>query len=62
VASKKKAATEKAANTFTKEQVLKSKKYVHLKDLVNVLLADSGTYTLVEVDKLIEDFMKGKVK
>ncbi|PXV85092.1 hypothetical protein C8E03_11916 [Lachnotalea glycerini] len=61
MASKKEAA-EKAANTFTKEQILNSKKYVHLKDLVNVLLLDSKTYTSAEVDKKIEDFKKGKVK
>ncbi|OYP55555.1 hypothetical protein CG709_01385, partial [Lachnotalea glycerini] len=41
---------------------LNSKKYVHLKDLVNVLLLDSKTYTSAEVDKKIEDFKKGKVK
>lgn len=61
MASKKETA-EKAANTFTKEQILNSKKYVHLKDLVNVLLLDSKTYTSAEVDKKIEDFKKGKVK
>lgn len=58
----KKEAVEKAANAFAKEQILNSKKYVHLKDIVNVLLSDSQTYTHVEVDKLIEDFKKGKVE
>ncbi|KAB1436592.1 hypothetical protein [Candidatus Galacturonibacter soehngenii] len=52
----------KTSNTFTKEQILNAKKYIHLKDLVNVLLFDSKTYTFVEVDKLIQDFKKGKVK
>lgn len=60
--STKKEAVEKTVNTFTKEQILNSKKYIHLKDLVNVLLSDSKTYTLVEVDKIIEDFKKGKVE
>lgn len=60
--SVKKEAVEKTVNAFTKEQILNSKKYIHLKDLVNVLLSDSKTYALVEVDKIIEDFKKGKVE
>jgi hypothetical protein len=58
----KKETVEKPVNVFTKEQVLNSKKYVHLKDLVNVLLLDTETYTLDEVDTKISDFMKGKVE
>lgn len=60
--SSKKETTIKMSKTFTKEQILNSKKYTHLKDLVSVLLSDSKTYTFVEVDKLIQDFKKGKVK
>ncbi|MFA9376230.1 MAG: hypothetical protein ACERKZ_05675 [Lachnotalea sp.] len=62
MATKKNETAEKAVNVFTKEQILNSKKYVHLKDLVNVLLLDSESYTLDEVDTKISDFMKGKVK
>lgn len=47
---------------FTKEQILSSKKYQHRKDVVNVLLKDDQSYTSDEVDKLIDDFMKRKVK
>lgn len=62
MAIKEKKTVETTVNTFTKEQILKSKKYVHLQDLVNVLLLDSRTYTLEEVDKMISDFKKGKVE
>lgn len=47
---------------FTKEQILKSRKYTHNKDLVSVLLLDSNLYSLEEVDRKIEKFMKGKVE
>lgn len=47
---------------FTKEQILTSKKYQHRKDVINVLLKDDQSYTSNEVDKLIDDFMKRKVK
>lgn len=58
----KKETAKQTSKTFTKEQILNSKKYIHLKDLVSILLIDSKTYTLVEVDKLIQDFKKGKVE
>jgi hypothetical protein len=47
---------------FTKEQLLKSKKYTDRKDIVNVLLKDGQTYSFSEVDALIKKYMKGKVK
>lgn len=46
---------------FTKEQILKAEKYAHSKDLVSVLLSDLGMYSLEEVDRKVEKFMKGKV-
>lgn len=48
--------------TFSKEQLVSSKKYRHHRDLVNVLLADDRPYSFEEVDILINKFMKGKVK
>ena len=50
------------AVSYTKEQILSAKKYIHRKDVVNVVLKDGQSYTLKEVDELIEKFMKGKVK
>ena len=57
--------TETAAKTaepkFTKEQLMSSKTYANRKDLLGVLLSDAETYSISEVDKLIDKFMKGKV-
>ena len=47
---------------LTKEQILSIEKYSNRKDLLNVLLAEAKTYTLNEVNALLEDFMKRKVK
>lgn len=53
---------EQKAQGFTKEQIVSSKRYGHKRDLVSVLLEEGKTYTLKEVDKLIESFMKKEVK
>lgn len=46
---------------FSKEQLINAKIYQDNKDLLNALLDNNRLYTLVEVDKLIKNFMKGKV-
>ena len=57
-----KKATEKAVEpiTFSKENILKFKRYRNRIDLLNVLLDDVKAYTTVEVDALIDKFMKGR--
>lgn len=52
----------KEDTTFTKAQLLKSRKYSERVDLLNVLLEDSKTYTSKEVDELVKDFMNKEVK
>lgn len=47
---------------FSKEQILASAKYYNQRDLVDALLDSDKKYTMETVDKLIVDFMKGKVK
>lgn len=56
------AAEVKTKITFSKEKILKSKRYEHRVDLLGVLLKDGKDYTFDEVDALLEKFMKGKVK
>ena len=51
--------TEANAAAFTKAQLVASQRYVHRRDLIGALLEDGKTYTLNEVDALIEKFMKG---
>ena len=46
---------------YTKRNVLTFKRYVNRHDLLSVLLKEGQEYTIDQVDRLIEDFMKGKV-
>lgn len=47
---------------FGREQLLGSARYQSRKDLLSVLLQDGGEYATAEVDRLMDDFLKGKVK
>ena len=49
-------------NKYSKQQILKSKKYSDKQDLINALLKDDTQYSITEVDELINNFMKGAVK
>ena len=48
--------------TLTKDQLMASKRYQNKVDLVDALLVDEKVYTLDEVDKIIDSFLKGKVE
>lgn len=54
--------TVKAEHTFSKEQILSSKRFRHRRDMLTAILDDGEQYTLADVDELIEKYMKGKVK
>jgi len=58
----KKSAPEEKIIKFTKEQILKSKNYRTKRDLINALLVNGRSYKLIDVDKMIESFMKEGVK
>ena len=45
--------------SYTKAQIYKSKRYMNQKDIVTVMLKDDERYTFEQVDKLIEQFLKG---
>lgn len=60
--AKDKVATEAVEASFTKVQILASKKYSNRQDILNALLVDDKNYSLSEVDALIDKFMKGKVR
>lgn len=56
--------TKKADNfevKFSKEQLVKSKRFSGLKDLLNTILEDGKEYTLDDVVSRVEKYMKGKV-
>jgi hypothetical protein len=46
----------KSVITFSKAQILKSKRYQHKQDVVNVVLKADKAYTLEKVDELIKKF------
>lgn len=51
----------KEESKFTKEQILSSEKYANRRDALGVVLSDDESYTLEQVDSLLDKFMKGKV-
>lgn len=51
----------KEPTTFTKQQLVTSKKYAERKDLLNALLVDGKSYSLIEVEEILNGFLKGKV-
>lgn len=57
-------AKEKQVNDirYTKEQLLKSKRYRDNVDILNVVLDEYSLYTTKETDKLIINFLRGRVK
>lgn len=63
MAQAKTANTEQATTTptYTVEQLAASKRYANRRDIIRALLEEGKTYTLDEVDRLIEMYMKGKV-
>lgn len=54
---------EKAAGmkVFSKKQILAAARYENRRDLAEALLEEDRNYTMEEVDKMMSDFMKGRV-
>ena len=60
---KKKAADEVGkGEAFTLNQLLEAERFSSRKDLLKAILSDKKKYSISEVEKKIEEFMKGKVK
>lgn len=47
--------------TYPKDKLLESKQYKNRQDALSFLLKDGENYTFQQVDKVLADFMKGKV-
>lgn len=47
---------------FTKESLLNSKKYKNRKPILSVLLEDGKSYSVKEVDIIVDKYMKSEVK
>ena len=59
---KKTAASAAKEPTFTKEALVNCRRFRNERDLVSALLKDGAEYTVSEVDGMIAEYMKGKVK
>lgn len=59
--TKKNTEIKKETIKFTKEQIVNSKKFKNRVDLIRFILDDNKTYTIEEVQKEIEKFMKRRV-
>lgn len=51
----------KEETLYSKEQILKSKKFKNRIDILNVLLHDDKDYTLSDVEDTLNKFMKRRV-
>lgn len=58
----KKETVNKEPVRYTKEQLLKSKRYKDNIDILSVVLDSYSVYTTEDADKLIIEFLRGKVK
>ena len=47
---------------YTKEQLLKAKRFRDNVDILNVVLDEYSVYTVKETEKLIINFLRGKVR
>ena len=45
--------------SYTKAQIYKAKRYMNQKDIITIMLEEDKRYTFDQVDKLIEQFLKG---
>ena len=62
MATTTKTATTKEVAKYSKQQILSSKRYSDKRDVLNVVLDDYMRYTIDEIEKLIANFLKGKVR
>ena len=54
-------ATVASEPSFTKQQILTSKKYRHQTDLIGALLKDGTSYTIAKVDELLKSYQERRM-
>ena len=57
----KKVEVKQVEDTYSKEQIVKSRRFANYVDLLNATLKDDKKYTLSQVENTIINYMKGKV-
>ncbi len=53
---------EKAEGLFSGEQLLRSERFRGRRDILSALVKPGEQYTVLAVEQLIEDYMKGQVR
>lgn len=61
-AKKENTETKKTETTYSKAQLVQSQKYKNKRDILNFILDDNKRYTFKEVDTLVDNFLRKKVK
>lgn len=61
-AKKENTETKKTETTYSKAQLVQSQKYKNKRDILNSILDDNKRYTFKEVNALIDNFLRKKVK
>lgn len=61
-ASKKNKENDITESEYTKNQIINSKTFKDNKDLLNAVLKENKSYTKKEINEIIENYKKGKVK
>ncbi len=51
-----------AVARYTKDQLIHSERYRNHRDLLSALLDDGNLYSITETEKIMDQFMKGRVK
>lgn len=60
--AEKKEKSAQAEKAYTKEQLIKSKKYRELSDVLMVALRDGGKYTYSQTSEIVKKYLKIEVK
>lgn len=47
---------------FSKDSIMRSKRFAARRDALSFLLKDGDSYTFDDVEKILENYMKGRVK
>lgn len=54
--------TSSAPDVFSKDSILKSKRWAHRRDALSFLLEDGKEYSHEDVENILDTYMKGQVK
>lgn len=56
------APVEELSDKFSKDSIMRSKRFAHRRDALSFLLKDGDAYTMDEVERILNNYMKGVVR